>query len=286
VTVMHRTERVFILAALLFVGLGLMVAISRGVLGQGGEQYALLLWVMAASLVLVGAAGALWLKSGVQTSPATTLPDSYVPLVRIPLDVIIPATMVAGFVIFLQLFDSGTLQALILVVAGLSLAGVFWAQAHARDWADAHFGLAQSLLNIISHLTAFLLFSAIYGLKARALFSCPPIGIVTALLVYEMLSRDATWHKAMHLPVEGRRSTIVLLSLAAGIVTAEVAWGLNYWAAVPTLIGGAFLLVVFYVIYGITSHYVNRSITGRILLEFGVVGTISIAVVLASAFLS
>ena len=285
-TIMHRTERVFILAALLFVGLGLMVAIGRGVIGQGGQQYAMLLWIMAASLILVGAAGALWLKSGVQTTPATTLPDSYVPLLRIPLDVIIPATMVAGFVIFLQLFESGTLQALILVIAGLSLAGVFWAQAHARDWSDARFGLAQSLLNVISHLTAFLLFSAIYGLKARALFTSAPIGLVTALLVYEMLSRDATWHKAMQLPVEGRRSTIVLLSLAAGVVTAEIAWALNYWAAVPTLIGGAFLLVIFYVTYGVISNYVDRSITRRILLEFGVVGAVSLAVVFASAFLS
>src|SRR5215210_472505 len=59
VTIMHRTERVFILAALLFVGLGLMVAIGRGVLGQGGEQYGMLLWIMAGSLILVGAAGAL-----------------------------------------------------------------------------------------------------------------------------------------------------------------------------------------------------------------------------------
>lgn len=284
-SIMHRTERVFILAALLFVGLGLTVAISRGVLGANGQS-AGLLWLMAASLIVVGAAGALWLKSGIETRPATTLPDSYVPLIRLPLDVIIPAAMVAGFIIFLQLFESGVLQALILILAGLSLGGVFWAQAHARDWSDARFGLAQSLLNIISHLTAFLLFSAIYGLKVRDIYSCPPIGIVTALLIYEMLSRDATWHKAMSLPVEGRRTTLALLSLSAGVVTAEIAWGLNYWAAVPTLIGGAFLLVAFYVIYGITSNYVNRSITRRILLEFGLVGALSIAVVFTSAFLS
>jgi hypothetical protein len=176
------------------------------------------------------------------------------------------------------------MQAILVGGAGLAFAGVFWAQIRGADTADRYFGLAQSVLNIISHLTAFLLFSAIYGLKVRALISAPAVGIVTALLIYEMLSRDAAWHRAMRLPVEGRRTTLVLLAIAAGVVASEITWGLNYWAALPTLVGGAFLLVVFYVINGLVSHYVDHKLNREVLVEFGVVAAISLLVVVVSAF--
>ena len=71
----------------------------------------------------------------------------------------------------------------------------------------------------------------------------------------------------------------------AALLVGELTWALNYWAALTTLVGGAFLLVTFYVIFGVLSHYVDRSLTRRMMLEFGVVGAVAIIAVFTSAFL-
>jgi hypothetical protein len=267
------------------VGMGAVLAVDRGLLAAGSDSLALLLWLMALALIMIAVAGTIWVGGLVEPSTSLSLPVARLPLFNIPLDIIVPGLLAAGFVVFLQIFESGSLQALIVLLAGISFAGVLWAQVNSRDTSSRYFALAQSALNVIAHLTAFLLFSVIYGLKVRALFSASAVAFVAALLLYELLSRDAAWHEAMHLPVEGRRTTIVLLSLAGGLIAGELTWGLNYWAALSTLVGGAFLLVVFYVIHGIASHYVNRTLTRQVFIEFGVVGTLGLAVIFGSAFL-
>jgi len=256
------------------------------VLGSENESLGVLVWLLTLLLTVIAGIGAFWLRSGIPVAGSTTLSQSYLPILHVPLIVVVPAVLVVGFVIFLRLFESGVLQALVLALAALSFASVFWAQAHSVNWRDRYFGLAQAVLNLLSHLAAFLFFSVIYGLKVRALYSATAVGIVTCLLMYEMLSRDATWHRAMGLPVEGRRTTLALLSIAAGIVAAEITWGLNYWAALSTLVGGAFLLLVFYVIYGVVSHYVERTVTPSTFVEFGTVAALGVGVILASAFLT
>ena len=265
------------------IGLALILALSRGALGAAGGNAALL-WVMTAALVVVAGAGALWLVSGVTGTIEGLVPRASLPLARMPLEVVVPALLAGGFIIFLQLFDNGIAQGVIIAIAALAFAGVYWSQAHAFDTHDPYFGLAQTALNVMSHLCAFLLFSAIYGFKTRALFSASAVAIVTFLLVFELLSRDAAWHRVMSMPVEGRRSTILLLSLVAGLTTSQLTWGLNYWAALTTLVGGAFLLVVFYVVHGLMSNYVDHKLTRETLMEFGVVAAVAVAAVFASAF--
>jgi hypothetical protein len=190
-----------------------------------------------------------------------------------------------GFVLFVQLFESGAAQVGVLVLAAVTFGGIFWAEAHAQHTSDPYFGLAQTVLNVAAHVCAFLLFSTIYALKLRSLYSSSATGIVTFLLIFELLSRDAAWHYALKQPVQGRRSTIALLSLVAALLVGELTWALNYWAALTTLVGGAFLLVTFYVIFGVLSHYVDRSLTRRMMLEFGVVGAAAIIAVFTSAFM-
>jgi hypothetical protein len=199
---------------------------------------------------------------------------------------VVPALLAAGFGLFVQIFESGLLQGLLVIAAGFVFAGVLWAQASARYIAGPRFALAQTALNVMAHLTAFLLFSVIYGLKVRSLISAPTVGVVSALLLFDLLSRDAAWHRAMGLPVEPQRTTVGWLALAGGLVAGELAWGLNYWAALSTLVGGAFLLVVFYVLHGVASSYLDRSLTRRLIVEYGAVGAIAVLVVLASAFVS
>jgi len=66
----------------------------------------------------------------------------------------------------------------------------------------------------------------------------------------------------------------------------EVMWGLNYWAALTTLVGGAFLLVVFYILAGLLTHYVDRDLGRGVVIELTSVGVVSILLVFLSAFLN
>ncbi|HEY0068681.1 MAG TPA: hypothetical protein VGE04_01790 [Chloroflexia bacterium] len=277
-----RTERVFILGSLLTLGLGILAALQRGAVGTpGGAQVDL---ALGAALVLVAAGGSAWLRAGVRAASKTLLAPDYLPLVRIPVHALLPALLLVGYAIFMQLFSGSWFEVVVIGLAWLSFVAVYWAQAHAADTADRYFGLAQTALNICAHLTGFLLYSTIYGLKVRSLFSATAVGIITALLVYEMLRRDASWHLALGRRVEGRRSTQVILSVASGLVLGQLTWGLNYWAALTTLVGGACLLVALYATYGIVSAYVDQRLTRSTLVEYGSVGALGLLAVFASAF--
>jgi hypothetical protein len=61
---------------------------------------------------------------------------------------------------------------------------------------------------------------------------------------------------------------------------------LNYWAALTALVGGAFLLVAFYVMAGLLMHYVDRSLNRGVIVELASVGAVSVIVVFLSAFLT
>lgn len=278
-----RTERIFILSIVLTLGLSVLVALQPVNAGDNNMSGTPLVPVLAAVLMLVAGVGAVWNREP-GSEGASFLQIAYLPVVRVPLDVLLPSLLVGGFVIFLQIFGGSWFQIAVLALAAASLLLVFWAQAHGVDTRDRYFGLAQTALNVCAHVTAFLLFSAVYGLKVRALVSATAVGLVAALLVYEMLQRDAAWHRAMDLPVEGRRSTLLLLSAAAGLLCAELTWGLNYWAALTTLVGGACLLLAFYVTYGLISSYVDHRLTRGTFLEYGGVGMFGLVVVFVSAF--
>ncbi len=282
----YRTERIFILATILLIGLGLTLAISRGALGVSSSN-ALLLWSMTLALVVVAASGSVWLRSAqLGTASQSSGDTAHGPTSRLalPSEAIMPALLVGGFTLFIQLFDNGVLQTLIIVLAALSFGAVYWAQVHSMNIGDRFFSVSQAILSIISHLCAFLLFATIYGLKMRSLISATAVAVATFLLVYELLSRDVAWHRALSLPVEGRRLTVSMLSLVSGLVLGELTWGLNYWAALTTLVGGAFLLVAFYVITGLIVHYVDHKLNRQAILEFGLVGLVGLVAVFASAF--
>jgi hypothetical protein len=242
---------------------------------------------MTGALLLIASTGSLWVTQGARTRTGAgeALPATRLWFLPVPLDAVLPGLTALGFVLFVQLFEGGAAQIGVLVLAAATFGGLFWAEAHAQHTLDAYFGLAQTVLNIAAHVCAFLLFSTIYALKLRSLYSSTATGLVTFMLVFELLSRDAAWHTALKQPVQGRKSTISLLSLVAALLVGELTWALNYWAALTTLVGGAFLLVTFYVIVGILSHYVDRSLTRRMMLEFGVVGAVALFAVFTSAFL-
>ena len=283
----YRAERIFVLAATLLIGLGLTLLLSRPGEGEHVEDGTGLFWIMTIALAAVAGLGAAWLRRAEARTHATTaVTDLRVSRVVVPSEIVLPVMLVAGFALILQLFESGIVQAIVLSIAAVALASVFWAQTHTVDTADKYFGLSQSILNVLSHLAAFLLFSITYGLKERALISASAVGVITTLLVLEMLLRDVAWRQAVQKRAIVAPRNLLLAAVTSGIVLAELTWGLNYWAALTTLVGGAFLLVAFYVVYGLFSHYVEGKLDRQTFLEFGTVGAVAMLVIFGSAFIS
>jgi Protein of unknown function (DUF5656) len=275
-----RTERLVILSVLLTIGLAILAGLAGASSPEAsGSEWPLLIGLGGALLLLAGA-GAAWLRAAGRagTPQALTLP-----LVRLPLDVLLPALLVAGYGLFILYFAGGWFAAVVLVSAAASFIAVYWAQAHSGEITDRYFGAAQTTLNICAHLTAFLLFSAIYGLKVRALFSATAVAVVAALLVYEMLVRDAAWHRVAA-STRIRSASPAVIAGWTGLLCAEVVWALNYWAALTTLVGGACLLLVFYVLYGLAAAYVDGRLARGTIWEYGTVGLVGLLVVFASAF--
>lgn len=64
---------------------------------------------------------------------------------------------------------------------------------------------------------------------------------------------------------------------------AEATWALNYWAA-PFLLGGATLLAIFYVLTGLLQNHLDGTLSRRLVLEYGVLGSIMLAAVIIVAF--
>jgi hypothetical protein len=283
----YRAERIFVLAAVLLVGLGLTLLLARPGDTDHDDSGVPLFWLMTVALASVAGTGAVWLRRAeARVESGGAVPDVRLGRIVVPTEVVLPSMLAAGFALILQIFESGVVQALVLSIAAVSFAAVFWAQTHTVGTRDRYLALSQSVLNVLSHLAAFLLFSIIYGLKARALVSASAVGLVTTLLMLELLLRDVAWRKAVQQQAVRSSWNIVLLASAAGVIMAELTWGLNYWAALTTLVGGAFLLVAFYVLYGLMSHYVEEKLDRQTFIEFGTVGAVAMLVIFGSAFLS
>lgn len=279
-----RTERVLLVTAVLVLGLGLGIALNQTSSSAVGIPQPPSL-MLGLALLVVAAIGSAWVRGGVPLQGGTSHA-----IVRrgsdFALSALLPCSLVGGILLFLPLFSDGIAHALLLVLGGVALGVTYWAQGHSASTSDRYFGFAQSALNLLSHLSVFVLFSVLYGLKTRSLFSATGVGLLTAVFLLELLLRDARWHRELGEPVEARRATLPLLALSGGVVLAQITWGLNYWAALTTLVGGAFLLVAFYVVNGILSHYVERKLNRTIILEFGGVGALGMFAVFVSAFLT
>jgi uncharacterized protein DUF5656 len=282
----YRAERIFGLAASLLVGLGLTLLVARPGAPDHEADARTIFWLMTLAIAIVAGLGAVWLRrSEGRNAGSVARVEITIGRFAIPTELVLPSLLAAGFSLILQVFEGGIVQALVLSAAALSFAAVYWAQTHSVDTADRYFAFSHSVLNVLSHLAAFLLFSVVYGLKERALVSATAVAAITTLLVLELLLRDTTWKQALHSEATGSNARLFMISAAAGAVLAQLTWGLNYWAALTTLVGGAFLLVAFYIVYGLVSHYVEGSLDRQTFLEFGTVGAIAMAVIFGSAFI-
>jgi hypothetical protein len=230
-----------------------------------------------------------------------------------PEQFILPTAVVLGALLFLPLLPTGAQ-----FVAGLGGFAVVLFVVLWTEWALARGVVgrerAETTLALIGYVTAFILYGAVYQLRARSLISASAIVAVTFLLaarhlrLTEVAFPDRTPEPepapnpaAMSVPerlrLSGRFSAIVPMATASGrhltippswrrtllyagatgIGLGEVTWALNYWP-LNGLQGGAFLLAVYYFVTGVLTYALHRRLTARVAIEYGTIALLGLVV--------
>lgn len=206
----------------------------------------------------------------------------------------LPVLLTLGASLFLGIFRDGFAIGVILVVTAVALSATFVSMYHSLDSRDRYYGLANSALNLISHLTAFALFSSIYQFKLRTIFSGSMVLLFGSLLMFELLTRAGglgygvlgTGTSRFSFDEAGRlNNRAFILAGIAGLLLGQVTWAINYWPVFP-LVGGMFLLLSFYILGGLMSLYLTGQLTRNTVVEFSVVGVLGMVFVYVTSFLS
>ncbi len=277
-----RYDRIVSLVMLVIIGLTVVFLIdinpSNFRARLGGDLPAITLsWLLIASLVVITCTGAdAFIRShpSMQTRQLPIINLGFTRIELAPSFWILPSFAIIAPFALLRLFSAslGMLAAVAAVIsAGLLLLAALVGQHYALDKRPEIGQPARLGLQIITLLAAFAVYSAIYYARLRWLYAAVLIGGSATLLSFALLQ----W-----VP---RRGNPLILSAAVGVALAEATWALNYWAA-PFLLGGATLLAIFYVLTGLLQNHLDGTLSRRLVLEYGVLGSIMLAAVIIVAF--
>jgi hypothetical protein len=156
------------------------------------------------------------------------------------------------------------------VVGALLIAVLLFAQDRELDdhREDRWTPLAYAL---ILYLVAFVLFVVIYSVRDPILLTNISAAICAALLA-----------AALYRPSGSRLDRTWLYAGLTGLCIGELTMALGSWIAVG-LLGGAFLLLFFYVAAGLIHSLLDGSLTGRLVMEYSFVGLVGLALILSTS---
>jgi hypothetical protein len=158
-------------------------------------------------------------------------------------------------------------------IIGLALTGaVLWAAAVAEyasiDPDGPTAGRARLFLNALAYVLAVLLFGLVWNTRARSLISATVTLLTAAGLAFDLL-----W------ATRAASSRVLLLSLAVGLVLAQSNWAINYWRT-DVFTAAVSQLLVFYALVGLANQYLIDRLNRRVLIEFAVVMSIALILLL------
>lgn len=218
-------------------------------------------WLIAILLAALTAAG---VNSIARQHPRVHLADTrYVFILWIlPAAIVVTATLLLSFA---DVRAYGVYALMLVALAGAFLVAAILGQYLTIDLDDSRYSTARLGVNLAVYLVALILFSTIYSLKVRSLFSAPAIGVAAGLLALELLrSSEANFGRTW------------LYASAIGITMAEIVWALNYWN-LAGLIGGALLLIFFYAFTGLAQQYLWDRLNRIVFVEFAMIVSGAIA---------
>lgn len=139
--------------------------------------------------------------------------------------------------------------------------------------------LPRQLLSFLTYLTALGMFTLIYQFTHQPIYRVSAPDLVSAF----MTAISAALLSLALLRGAGapRRRTILYASVI-GLALGEVTWALNYWV-VKELVGGAVLLLFYYVIVGLIEIVLRGELNRRLLTEYVAVGIVGFLFILSTA---
>ena len=153
-------------------------------------------------------------------------------------------------------------------LAGAALLGVILVAQHRElHLAAGSRRGAEFLVSLAVFVSAFALFGLLY--QARDL------GFVAGVVAAGVAALLATVPLRRAVADDGRTALYCGL---VGLVIGQATWGLTYWTTAG-IVGGAFLLLLFYVLVGLSEAILDRSFCRRVLLEYGVVGACGLVLI-------
>ena len=285
----RTVEKIVVVVAVVVLG----VALSLGVTG-------LPLAGLATALVFTVSAGLDLVMRG--EARTRSQPEQFV----------LPTAVVLGALLFLPLLPTGALFVVGLGAFACVLFVVLW-----TEWAMARGAIGrergETTLALIGYVTAFILYGAIYQMRARSLISASAIVAISFLLaarhlrltevafpdrtpdpgsapdpaslsVPERLRLSGRFTATPEVTPSGRHLTLapswrrtLMYAGVTGIGVGEVTWALNYWP-LNGLQGGAFLLAVYYFTTGILTYALHTRLTKRVTLEYGFIALVGLVV--------
>lgn len=272
---MPRYERLLPFVGVVLMGLGIILLSERvhtltvAIPLPGGASAVLsIAWLILFSLLLVLVVGTETMQ---REKAETEVPWRRWQLRLHPASWTLPVLVTTAAFLFLRWLGNLVARAVGLGVAGLFLVAVLVAQHYATDEREKVRRFSERTLELMVYPTAFFLYSAIYALKVRSLFSATSIVFLTYLLAHSLLRQAG--------PRRSVRWTAAVISLCVG----EITWPLNYWA-IGGLLGGAFLLVAFYLLVNLVRQALAGTLTWRVALEYLVVGLVGMAAIATALF--
>ncbi|TAK23244.1 MAG: hypothetical protein EPO26_08280 [Chloroflexota bacterium] len=193
-----------------------------------------------------------------------------------PLLWVFPALTVAGssLVPRLSWFDRGDRVAVAILGAMVLFGGVVYCQMHSLDRADPRYRHVRTALTLLAYVAAAIVFTGVYGLRARSALSATAAGAAAFVVAIELMRGHAS-----------RARQALAYAAVVGIAVAEVAWALNYWP-IAAQAGGILLLVALYVFAGILQAKASGRLSRRDIAEFSMIGIAALSIVIGAGILS
>jgi hypothetical protein len=137
------------------------------------------------------------------------------------------------------------------------------------DPQDGAWNVAALGLTALTYALALVLFALLHSLSARALISATAAGFIAAALAARLLALKPAAPGA------------TLYALAAGLITAEAMWALNYWR-VPAGSAALLALLPFYLTVGVAQQHLAGRLTRRLWIEYLIVAALGLLIALLS----
>lgn len=244
-----------------------IAAVGRGTDEPGGipatETTGWLYWIVSI-LIIVGAGAGAQYAERTAASAAAAVGQSR-PHVALPTAWAVPSVSAFGALLLTATYHNSWMLLLGPLIAFLGTAGALFSRDLLDDAGEAAHRMATTVHTTVIHATAFLALGTIYLNKFPDWFGALLAGVASAALVLEMLERGNV------LPPRH-----LLYALLAGLLLWQATLAVNWW---PThgWIGGAVLLVVFYVVGGVLLTRTQRDhFRPRDLLEYGLISLVAI----------